>query len=89
MILKEPDNHKIHRLRVLHPFEADYNLILGVKWRQLMRHAKEHQTENGLILRSVTSEVTSGLRLYPGSYELRVTRTSGFRCENIELWEKV
>jgi hypothetical protein len=45
--------------------------------------------ENGLILRSVTTEVTSGLRLYPGSYELRVTRTSGFRCENIELWEKV
>jgi hypothetical protein len=42
--------------------------------------------ENGLVLYSVTSEVTSGLRLYPGSYELRVTRTSGFRCENIELW---
>jgi hypothetical protein len=33
MILKEPDNHKIHRLRVLHLFEADCNLILGVKWR--------------------------------------------------------
>jgi hypothetical protein len=45
--------------------------------------------ENGLVLYSVTSEVTSGLRLYPSSYELRVTRTSGFRCENIELWEKV
>jgi hypothetical protein len=45
--------------------------------------------ENGLILRSVTSEDTSGLWLYPGSYEFRVTRTSGFRCANIELWEKV
>jgi hypothetical protein len=46
-------------------------------------------TENGLVLYLVTSEVTSGLRLYTGSYELRVTGTSGFRCENIELWEKV
>jgi hypothetical protein len=46
MILKEPDNHRIHRLRVLHLFEADYNLILGVKWRQLMCHAEEHQTLN-------------------------------------------
>jgi hypothetical protein len=36
MILKEPNNHKINRLRVLHLFEADYNLVLGVKWQQLM-----------------------------------------------------
>jgi hypothetical protein len=46
MILKEPDNHKIHRLRILHLFEADYNLILGVKWRQLMKHAEAHKTLN-------------------------------------------
>jgi hypothetical protein len=30
MILNEPNNHKIHRLRVIHLYEADYNLILGV-----------------------------------------------------------
>jgi hypothetical protein len=46
MILKEPDNHKIHGLRVLHLFEADYNLILGVKWRQFMKHAEEQNTLN-------------------------------------------
>jgi hypothetical protein len=46
MILKEAAIHRIHRLRVLHLFEADYNLILGVKWRQLMQHAEEHQTLN-------------------------------------------
>jgi hypothetical protein len=46
MILKEVNNHKIHRLRVLHLFEADYNLILGVKWRQLMRHAEANHTLN-------------------------------------------
>jgi hypothetical protein len=33
MILKEPANHRIHRLRVLHLFEADYNLILGAMQR--------------------------------------------------------
>jgi hypothetical protein len=47
MILKEPNNHKIHRLRVLHLFEADYNLVLlGVKWRQLMRHAEHNHLLN-------------------------------------------
>jgi hypothetical protein len=45
--------------------------------------------ENGLVLYSVTSEVTSGFRLYPSSYELRVTGTSGFRYEKFKLWEKV
>jgi hypothetical protein len=34
MILKEPGNQMIHRLRVIHLFEADDNLILSVKWRQ-------------------------------------------------------
>jgi hypothetical protein len=34
MIHKEAGNHKIHRLRVIHLFEADYNLILSIKWRQ-------------------------------------------------------
>jgi hypothetical protein len=46
MILKEANKHRIHRLRVLHLFEADYNLILGVKWGQLMRHAENHHTLN-------------------------------------------
>jgi hypothetical protein len=33
-IHKELGNNKIHRLRVIHLFEADYNLILSVKWRR-------------------------------------------------------
>ncbi len=32
MIEKELGNHKIHRLRVIHIYEADYNLLLCVKW---------------------------------------------------------
>lgn len=42
MILKEEGNTKVHRLRVLHLYEADYNLLLGVKWRKLMHHAVDN-----------------------------------------------
>jgi hypothetical protein len=33
MIFKEPGNIKIHRTRVIHIYEADYNLAMGLKWR--------------------------------------------------------
>ena len=36
MIPKDPGNNRIHRLQVIHIFEADYNLLLGVKWRELI-----------------------------------------------------
>jgi hypothetical protein len=36
MIEKEPGNTKIHRMRVTHLYEADYNFILRVKWRQMI-----------------------------------------------------
>jgi len=39
MIFKESGNYKIHRLRVIHIYEADFNLLLAVKWRQLLQHA--------------------------------------------------
>jgi hypothetical protein len=41
MIFKDPGNFKIHRLRVIHIYEADFNLLLAVKWRQLMKAADE------------------------------------------------
>jgi hypothetical protein len=44
MIAKEPGNSKIHRLRVIHIYEADYNFLLQVKWRELIRHAESKQT---------------------------------------------
>ena len=43
MILKEPSNIKIHRLRVIHLYEQDYNLLLAVKWRKLIQHGAQHQ----------------------------------------------
>jgi hypothetical protein len=61
MILKEPNNHRLHRLRVLHLFEADYNLILGVKWRQLMRHAESKQTLNAGQYGSRSGREATGL----------------------------
>ena len=33
LLFKDPDNFRIHRTRVIHIYEADYNLMLGVKWR--------------------------------------------------------
>ena len=41
MILKDAGVNKLHRLRVLHIYKADYNLILGMKWRALMHHAAD------------------------------------------------
>jgi hypothetical protein len=45
MIFKEAGSYKIHRLRVIHIYEADFNLLLAVKWRRLLHHA-DHE---GLI----------------------------------------
>ena len=39
MIFKETGNYQIHRLRVIHIYEADFNLLLAVKWRQLLQSA--------------------------------------------------
>jgi hypothetical protein len=44
MIAKEPGNSKIHRLRVIHIYEADYNFLLQAKWRELIKHAESKQT---------------------------------------------
>ena len=39
---KDIGTPKIHRLRVIHLYEADYNLTLGVKWQQALHHASSH-----------------------------------------------
>ena len=46
MLMKEPGNPQIHRLRVIHLYEADYNLMLAVKWRAAMHHAEDKKLLN-------------------------------------------
>lgn len=46
MIFKEPSNYKIHRLRVIHIYEADFNLLLAVKWRKTLQRADAQGTIN-------------------------------------------
>ena len=46
MICKDPGVFKIHRLRVLHLYEADFNLIMGVKWRELIKESDQRRWVN-------------------------------------------
>jgi hypothetical protein len=36
MLYREPGNYKIQRTRVIHLYEADYNLAMGLKWKEAM-----------------------------------------------------
>jgi hypothetical protein len=40
MIEKEPGNSKVHLLRVIHIYKADYNFLLQAKWRNMISHAE-------------------------------------------------
>jgi hypothetical protein len=44
MLLKEPNNPCIHHLRVIHLYEANFNLLLGVEWRNIIHHSLENET---------------------------------------------
>ena len=44
MLEKDPGQPKIHRLRVIHVIEANYNAVMGIKWREIM-HTLEDNTE--------------------------------------------
>ena len=46
ILFKDPDNVRLHRTRVIHIYEADFNLMLGVKWRSAMHHAEDHRLLN-------------------------------------------
>jgi hypothetical protein len=63
MILKEPSNTKVHRLRVIHIFEADYNLIPSLKWRALLKHAEDRNLLNDAQYGSRAGREASALPL--------------------------
>ena len=46
MIEKEPGDPRIHRLRVIHLYEADYSLLLGLHFRKLMHHCEDNHLLN-------------------------------------------
>jgi exonuclease III len=46
ILFKDPDNVRIHRTRVIHIYEADYNLMLGIKWRVALYQAEAFRELN-------------------------------------------
>lgn len=49
MIEKDPGNPKLHRLRVIHIYEADYNLFLGIKHQRIIHHIHDaHLFQDGV-----------------------------------------
>lgn len=83
MIPKDAGNTKIHRLRVIHLFEADYNLLLGVKWRDLIwqlehkdglhpgQHGSRpgHQATDLTLLEELTFEISRCSRTAIGNFD--------------------
>jgi hypothetical protein len=46
MLEKEPGNPNIHRLPVIHLYEADYNLILALQARKVIHHSEDKRLLN-------------------------------------------
>ncbi|KAI2490363.1 hypothetical protein MHU86_24203 [Fragilaria crotonensis] len=46
ILFKDSDNVRLHRTRVIHIYEADFNLALGVKWREAMHKAEDSNAFN-------------------------------------------
>jgi hypothetical protein len=84
MIFKETGNYKINRLRVIHIYEADFNLLLAIKWRQLIQHAEMSGTINeGLFGGRPGREAQSLTFLEELKYDLSIlTRRTLFHFDN-------
>ena len=41
ILFKDKDSVRLHRTRVIHIYEADFNLALGIKWRNAMHQAED------------------------------------------------
>jgi hypothetical protein len=76
MIEKEPGNRKIYQLWVIHLHEADYNLLLCVKWRTAVHHATRNKTLNPSQKQGIRCNATDVIFVEELEYEIcRATRT--------------
>ena len=41
ILFKDPDNVRLHRTRIIHIYEADFNLAMGLKWRVATQQAED------------------------------------------------
>eukprot|EP00957_Ditylum_brightwellii_P051621 3914791-Ditylum_brightwellii.AAC.1 len=41
---KEKGNNKIHRVRIIHIYEADYSALIGVMWWNLVQSSEDRNT---------------------------------------------
>ena len=84
MIFKESGNFRIHRLQVIHIYEADSNLILAVKWRQLLHSADlQGKINEGLFGGRPGREAQSLTFLEELKYDIStVTRQTLFHFDN-------
>ena len=69
ILFKDPDNVRIHRTRVIHIYEADYNLMLGIKWRVALYQAEP------------SANLTTG-NLDPAPDGMRSIRYSSKKCSS-------
>ena len=84
MIFKETGNYKINRLRVIHIYEADFNLLLAIKWRQLIQSAEKSGSINeGLFGGRPGREAQSLTFLEELKYDISIlTRRTLFHFDN-------
>jgi exonuclease III len=77
ILFKDPDNYRIHRTRVIHLYEADYNMALGIKWRAAMHQAEDLKCLNeGQYGSRPNRRATDPVLLEEIQYEIsRATRT--------------
>ena len=84
MIFKEPGNCKIHKLRVIHIYEADFNALCAIKWRSTLHFAvNNHLINEGQYGGRPGCEAQSLTLLEELKYDLSfLTRRSLFNFDN-------
>ena len=46
VLFKDTDNVRLHRTRIIHIYEADFNMAMGLKWRVAKQQAKDFHLLN-------------------------------------------